>query len=54
MNKTSNDFKSEKSFDLHEKTHLEEQVVCPDCNKKFKTKNMRIREYKNNLCTKKS
>ena len=38
--KTSDDFKSKKSFDLHEKTHLEDQVVCPDCNKKFKTKNM--------------
>ena len=36
--KTSNEFKNERSFYHHEKTHDEKNEACPDCEKLFRTK----------------
>ena len=37
--KSSEDFKNERSFAQHEKTHKEATEPCPECNKLFRSKN---------------
>ena len=46
--KTSNDFKNERSFYHHEKTHEEKNEECPDCKKLFRTK-MDLSSHRNNV-----
>ena len=46
--KTTNDFKNERSFYHHEKTHEEKNEERPDCDKLFRTK-IDLSSHRNNV-----